>query len=64
MDARHHDIDLVPGLSELWHAIRRLWHMHALLEQLLPVFQWRITQGFFVGLVERLRFGAYAGLFR
>ena len=56
MGARHLDIDLVPGLSELWCATPVHLHMHAFLEQVLPDFQWLTLQRFFVGLVEAFRY--------
>lgn len=37
-------------------------HMHAILEQLLPAFQWLTGWGFLLGLVESFLYGAYAGL--
>jgi len=36
--------------------------MHAILEQLLPAFQWLTGWGFLLGLVESFLYGAYAGL--
>ena len=37
-------------------------HAQALLEQLLPAFQWRTWPGFLLGLAESFLYGAYAGL--
>ena len=37
-------------------------HMHALLLQILPGFQWYSWPGFFVGLIKSFLYGAYAGL--
>ena len=37
-------------------------YMHALLQQVLPGFEWFGWRGFFVGLIESFLYGAYAGL--
>ena len=37
-------------------------HMHAFLEQILPVFKWLTWWGFLLGLVESFLYGIYAGL--
>lgn len=37
-------------------------HMTALLEQILPGFEWLSWRGFVVGLIESFLYGAYAGL--
>ena len=37
-------------------------HMHALLSQVLPGFEWGSWRGFLIGLVESFLYGAYAGL--
>jgi hypothetical protein len=37
-------------------------HMTAMLEQMLPGFQWLTLLGFAIGLVESFLYGAYAGV--
>ena len=37
-------------------------YMHALLQQVLPGFEWFSWRGFFVGLIESFLYGVYAGL--
>ncbi len=37
-------------------------HMHALLEQILPGFEWLTWWAFLLGLVESLLFGIYTGV--
>lgn len=37
-------------------------YMHALLQQVLPGFEWYSWRGFIVGLIESFLYGAYAGL--
>ena len=37
-------------------------HMKAILEQMLPAFQWLTWWGFLLGLVESFLYGAYTGL--
>lgn len=38
------------------------FHMHSLLETVLPGFRWLTLSGFLIGLVESFLYGAYAGL--
>ncbi|MGH8678776.1 MAG: DUF5676 family membrane protein, partial [Burkholderiales bacterium] len=37
------------------------WHMHELLEQVLPGFKWLNWRGFSIGLVESFLYGVYGG---
>jgi hypothetical protein len=37
-------------------------HMHALLEQILPGFEWLTWWAFLLGLVESFLFGIYTGV--
>lgn len=37
-------------------------HMKAILEQLLPAFEWLTWWGFLLGLLESFLYGAYTGL--
>jgi hypothetical protein len=37
-------------------------HMSQFLEAVLPAFTWLTWQGFFLGLIESLLYGVYAGL--
>lgn len=37
-------------------------HMHTFLETVLPGFRWLTVGSFFIGLLESLAYGAYAGI--
>lgn len=47
----------------LWGLVTpEAFHMHELLETVLPGFRWLSPVGFLIGLVESFLYGAYAGL--